>query len=139
MRRAMQSVGMKMFVDFYEAFKSGQKDETIRLLQQNGDALSGARTRWSVAQRIFENGWQRGILELIKSNQLRSPTELLDRHISANPIPPKNDDIPDYVRDPSLAEMTIEDLQNMDDRTPEQVKESENSEEEIYSIKNFSI
>lgn len=68
MRRAMQSVGMKMFVDFFDAFKTGQKDETIRLLQQHGDALSGARTRWSVAQRIFENGWQRDILELIISS-----------------------------------------------------------------------
>lgn len=78
----------------------------------------------------------RGILDLIKSNQKKSGTEMLDKHIQSNPIPPKNDDIPNYVRDPGLAEITIE---NLDDRTPEEKKESENSEDEIYSIKNFSI
>ena len=78
----------------------------------------------------------RGILDLIKSNQKKSGTEMLDRHIESNPVAPINTDIPNYVRDPSLAEMTIEDL---DDRTPEQKKESDNSEDEIYSIKNFSI
>ncbi len=61
---------------------------------------------------------------------------MLERHIITNPIPPVNTDIPNYVRDPELAEMTIEDL---DDRTPEEVKKDDNSEEEIYSIKNFSI
>jgi hypothetical protein len=35
--------------------------------------------------------------------------------------------------------MTIEDLKNLDDRTPEEVKKDDNTEEEIYSIKNFSI
>ncbi|KKR64710.1 MAG: hypothetical protein UU06_C0044G0007 [Parcubacteria group bacterium GW2011_GWB1_40_5] len=64
---------------------------------------------------------------------------MLDRHIEKNPVPPKNEFTPEYVRDEKLAEMTIEDLNNLDDRTPEEKKEGENSEEEIYSIKNFSI
>lgn len=84
------------------------------------------------------------ILELIKSNKVVSPTEKMDRHIEANPIPPVNENIPAYVRDPKIAEMTVEDLknepENLDDRTPEQKKEEENKDdEELYSIKNFSI
>jgi len=79
------------------------------------------------------------ILELLKTNKAKSPTEMLDRHIEKNPVPPKNEFTPEYVRDEKLAEMTIEDLNNLDDRTPEEKKEGENSEEEIYSIKNFSI
>ena len=61
---------------------------------------------------------------------------MLDRHIKANPEIPVNGNIPKYVRDSSAIEMTVEDL---DDRTPEQKKEADNSEDEIYSIKNFSI
>ncbi len=80
-----------------------------------------------------------GILDLLKSNKTKSPTEMLDKHIQANPIPPKNEFIPNYIRDPKIAEMSIEDLKNLDDRTPEQKKQEENSEEELYSIKNFSI
>ncbi|MBA3732808.1 ParB/RepB/Spo0J family partition protein [Patescibacteria group bacterium] len=80
------------------------------------------------------------ILDLLKSNKIAaSPTQMLDRHIEANPIAPINEHIPNYVRDPKIAEMTVEDLNNLDDRTPEQVKSDDNSEEEIYSIKNFSI
>ena len=47
-----------------------------------------------------------------------------------------NEFVPNYVRDEKLADMTLADL---DDRTPEQKKQEENSEDEIYSIKNFSI
>ncbi len=79
------------------------------------------------------------ILDLIKANKIKSPTEMLDKHIESNPVPPINENIPEYVRDEKLAEMTIEDLKTLDDRTPEQKKEEENTEEEIYSIKNFSI
>lgn len=79
------------------------------------------------------------ILELIKSNQKKSPTEALDRHINSNPTPPVNQNIPNYVRDPKIAEMTIDDLKNLDDRTPEEKKHDENTEEDIYSIKNFSV
>lgn len=79
------------------------------------------------------------ILELIKSNKMKSPTEMLDKHISQNPEPPKNENIPEYVRDTTAAELTVEDVKALDDRTPEQKKEEENTEEDIYSIKNFSI
>ena len=114
--------------------------ETQELEERLTESLG---TRVSIERR--ENGGKilidffsaddlREILELISSNQKKSGTEMLDRHIEANPIAPNNPDIPNYVRDPKLAEMTIEDL---DDRTPEQKKDDEN--DEIYSIKNFSI
>ncbi len=79
------------------------------------------------------------ILELLKSNKAKSPTELLDKHIAQNPVPPKSEFIPNYVQDSSAVEMSVEDVKNMDDRTPEQKKIEENTEEDIYSIKNFSI
>ncbi|MFZ2522918.1 MAG: ParB/RepB/Spo0J family partition protein [Minisyncoccia bacterium] len=85
------------------------------------------------------------ILELIKSNKMKSPTEKLDKHIEANPIPPKNQNIPEYIQDDTATKITVQDLKNvtleeMDDRTPEQKKVEENSsDEELYSIKNFSI
>ena len=76
------------------------------------------------------------ILDLLKSNKTKSSTELLDKHISENPTPPINEDIPKYIRDPELVTMTIDDL---DDRTRVEIKEEENTDDEIYSIKNFSI
>ncbi len=78
------------------------------------------------------------ILDLIKGNK-KSPTEMLERHMEKNPEPPKNEFTPNYVQDSTAAEISVEDLKNLDDRTPEQKKEEENSEEDIYSIKNFSI
>jgi len=78
----------------------------------------------------------KNILELVKSNQIKSRTDMLDRHIEQNPVAPVNKNVPEYVRDPGIAEMTIEDL---DDRTELQKKEDENTEEDIYSMKNFSI
>jgi hypothetical protein len=82
------------------------------------------------------------ILDLIKTNKVKSPTEMLDKHIQANPVPPTNPNIPAYIQDSTASEMTIEDLkteENLDDRTPEEIKKDDNTEEEIYSIKNFSI
>lgn len=89
----------------------------------------------------------RNILDLIKSNKSKSPTEMLDKHIASNPIPPVNESIPKYVRDPGIAKMTLEDIEldskidaeDLDDRTPEEKKKDENTEEDLYSIKNFSI
>jgi ParB family chromosome partitioning protein len=90
---------------------------------------------------FFSQDDLRHILDLIKSNQPKSPTEMLDKHIAENPVPPINENIPNYVRDQKIAEMSMEDINNLDDRTPEQIKISEKTdvEDDIYSIKNFSI
>lgn len=80
------------------------------------------------------------ILALIKSNKVVSPTEKMDRHIEANPVPPVNEHIPKYVVDTTAVDVTVDDLKGLDDRTPQEIKEEENKDdEELYSIKNFSI
>lgn len=80
------------------------------------------------------------ILDLIKTNKIKSPTEMLDKHIELTPEIPENPNIPKYIQDSSAVEMTLEDVKNLDDRTPEQKKSEENStDEDLYSIKNFSI
>ena len=79
----------------------------------------------------------RHILDLIKSNQPKNVSDMLDKHIAQNPEPPKNENVPNYVRAPEIAEMTVEDL---DGRTPEEIKKEENIDtDDMYSIKNFSI
>lgn len=104
------------------------------------------------------------ILELIKSNQKKSPTEMMDKHIAQNPVPPENKFIPNYIRDPGIANLgkgnvtpetsPMSDIgepaptnlpetpepENLDDRTPEEIKKDENTEDGgLYSIKDFSI
>ncbi|MFA7216734.1 MAG: ParB/RepB/Spo0J family partition protein [Candidatus Paceibacterota bacterium] len=92
---------------------------------------------------FFSNEDLKNILELIKANKTKSPTEMLDKHIQENPEPPKNYNIPEYVHNPDLDKIMNgeEDFLDLDDRTPEQKKEAEDSnpDEDLYSIKNFSI
>lgn len=143
--REAEAIGRRIAYDKIRKKGATLDPETQEMEEKLTETLG---TRVSIEKR--ENGGKilidffstddlRGILELFKSNKAKSPTEMLDKHIIANPIPPKNEFIPNYVRDPGLAEMTVEDMKNMDDRAPEQKKEEENTEDEIYSIKNFSI
>lgn len=142
--REAEAIGRRIAYDKIRKKGATLDPETQELEERLTETLG---TRVSIEKR--ENGGKilidffspedlHAILELIKGNK-KSPTEMLDRHIEANPVPPKNEFIPDYVQDPSAVEMSIEDVKNLDDRTPEQKKEEENTEEEIYSIKNFSI
>ncbi len=143
--REAEAIGRRIAYDKIRKKGATLDPETQELEEKLTETLG---TRVSIERR--ENGGKilidffsaddlRGILDLIKTNKAKSPTELLDKHIESNPNPPRNEFIPNYVRDPSLAEMTVDDLDNLDDRTPEQKKEDDNSEDEIYSIKNFSI
>jgi len=84
MRRALQSVGMKKFVEFYKYFKNGQREQTIQLLQQSGDVITGARVRWCMARRIFENEWQQEALErVINSNHVDDAIKIKARKLLA--------------------------------------------------------
>lgn len=65
------------------------------------------------------------ILDLIKTNKIKSPTEMLDKHIEENSAPNTSE--------------IVDEVKELDDRTPEQKKIDDNTEEDIYSIKNFSI
>jgi ParB family transcriptional regulator, chromosome partitioning protein len=143
--REAEAIGRRIAYDKIRKKGATLDPETQELEEKLTETLG---TRVSIERRenggkilidFFSSDDLRDILDLIKSNKTKSPTELLDKHIETNPVPPKNEFIPEYVRDPKLAEMTVEDLNNLDDRTPEQKKEDDNSEDEIYSIKNFSI
>ena len=58
-------------------------------------------------------------MELIQKNKVNEGQDLMENHIAQN------------------SEMTLEE---MEDRTPEQIKQDENTEEtNLYSIKDFSI
>jgi ParB family chromosome partitioning protein len=73
---------------------------------------------------FFSNDDLKQILDLIKSNQRKSGTEMLERHIEEMQKVEENSEV----------------NTDIDDRTPEQKKEDENADdEELYSIKNFSI
>ncbi|MEI6843141.1 MAG: ParB/RepB/Spo0J family partition protein [bacterium] len=97
------------------------------------------------------------ILELIKSNKPKSPTEMLDKFIEKNPEPPVNESIMklpryknalaknDTATSPEKSENTDQtesEPESLDDRSPEEIKKEENTDiddGEMYSIKNFSI
>ncbi len=154
--REAEAIGRRIAYDKIKKKGMTLDPETQELEEKLTETLG---TRVSIEKR--ENGGKilidyfspddlRAILELIKSNKIKSPTEALDKHITAHPIPPKNEFIPEYVRDPHIANMTIDDVKNaepepetqgnLDDRTPIEKKQDENSsDEELYSIKNFSI
>ncbi len=143
--REAEAIGRRIAYDKIRKKGATLDPETQEMEEKLTETLG---TRVSIEKRenggkilidFFSNDDLQVILELLKSNKIKSPTEMLDRHIENNPIPPVNEFIPNYVRDPGLAEMTIEDVNNLDDRTPEQKKEDENTEDEIYSITNFSI
>ncbi len=148
--REAEAIGRRIAYDKIRKKGATLDPETQEMEEKLTETLG---TRDSIEKR--ENGGKitidffspedlREILELIKSNKTKSPTEKLDKHIESNPVPPRNENIPEYVRDNTATKITIEDLKKesteMDDRTPEQKKIEENSsDEELYSIKNFSI
>ncbi len=81
----------------------------------------------------------RSILALLESNKPKSPTEMLDKNIEQGMQPLVNENIPKYIQDSTATEITLEDMKGLDDRSKEEIKKEENSDEELYSIKNFSI
>ncbi len=143
--REAEAIGRRVAYDKIRKKGATLDPETQELEEKLTETLG---TRVSIEKRdnggkilidFFSTDDLRQILELIKTNKVKSPTEMLDRHIETNPVPPINEFTPKYVNDPKLAEMTVEDIENLDDRTQEEVKKDENTEDELYSIKNFSI
>jgi ParB family chromosome partitioning protein len=140
--REAEAIGRRIAYDKIRKKGATLDPETQEMEEKLTETLG---TRVSIEKRdnggkitidFFSDDDLKTILDLIKSNTKKSPTELLEKHIEANPNPPINRNIPNYVRDTQAVEMTLEDLE---DRTPEEIKIDENSEEDIYSIKNFSI
>ena len=79
---------------------------------------------------FFSNEDLRNILELMKSNEQRKPTEMMDSFIEKQKVV-------EIVNENSIApEQAPEDAKPIDDRTKEEVQEDD---QELYSIKNFSL
>lgn len=140
--REAEAIGRRIAYDKIRKKGATLDPETQEMEEKLTETLG---TRVSIEKRenggkilidFFSNDDLHGILELLKSNKTKSPTEMLDKHIESNPVPPKNENIPEYVNDPTASNLTVE---NLDDRTPEEKKKDDNTEDEIYSIKNFSI
>lgn len=136
------------------AFEKARKKENIldpETLEIEEKLTETLGTRVSIEKKenggkltidFFSNEDLKHIIELIENNnKAKSPTEMLDRHIEKNPEPPKNYNVPEYVHNPELDKLVEASPEDLDDRTPEQKKEAENTEsdEDLYSIKNFSI
>ncbi|PNT92249.1 hypothetical protein [Clostridium thermosuccinogenes] len=73
--RALNSIGKKCFVDYYEDFRScTDKDALARKLlanNKNATSLSAQMTRINYAQWIFENKKEKEALDIIiRSNRL---------------------------------------------------------------------
>jgi ParB family chromosome partitioning protein len=143
--REAEAIGRRIAYDKIRKKGATLDPETQEMEEKLTETLG---TRVSIEKRenggkilidFFSHDDLQSILDLLKSNKIKSPTEMLDKHIAVNPEPPRSEHIPNYIQDPTAAEISIEDLKNLDDRTPEQKKQEENTEEDIYSIKNFSI
>jgi ParB family chromosome partitioning protein len=76
---------------------------------------------------FFSNEDLRSILDLIKSNQEKSPTEMLERFASTQEV----------VQDPTAPIEEIE-ISLLDDRSKDEVAKID-EEEDLYNIKHFSI
>src|SRR3972149_3250150 len=144
--REAEAIGRRIAYDKIRKTGATLDPETQEMEEKLTETLG---TRVSIEKKLsggkvvidfFSRDDLHGILTLLQSNkQAKSTTEMLDKHIEANPIPPRSEFIPNYVQDSSTTEMTIEDAKNLDDRSKEEKSKEENSEDEIYSIKNFSI
>jgi ParB family chromosome partitioning protein len=137
--REAESIARRIAYDKMKRVGASLDPETQEMEERLTEVLG---TRVSIDKR--ENGGKimidffssedlKHILDLIKSNQSKSPTEMLDRHIAENPIPPVNKFVTQHNG------VLDEDLK--DDRTPEQIKDAEKTDvdEDLYSVKNFSI
>lgn len=79
---------------------------------------------------FFSNEDLRMLIGLMETNRAKNPTEMIDRHVAEvnQSKPPDGEDAPGAPSDTG---------QTLDDRTPREKAMEEN--EDIYSVKNFSI
>jgi ParB family chromosome partitioning protein len=87
---------------------------------------------------FFSNADLQGILDLVKSNQPKPATEMMDKFISnSSPVKMSEEDIAkaEAVGEEGADKLSIE-PDALDDRSAEEKK---SDEDDLYSIKNFSI
>jgi hypothetical protein len=84
---------------------------------------------------FFSNEDLRMIIDLMKSNQERNPTAMLDNFIAM-----KGGDIlaSSQPQESVIDTLTEDNAELIDDRTKEEIKQAE-EDTDLYSIKNFSI
>jgi len=123
--REAESIARKIAVERARKMTTSLMDPTLFDLEEKFTESLG--TRVSIEKRpqgggklmidFFSYDDLRNILEMLKAEEKKDPNEMLEKHISENPI---------------------------DDRTLEQIKIADNTEitengEDLYSIKNFSV
>ena len=128
--REAEAIGRRIAYDKIRKKGVALDPETQEMEEKLTETLG---TRVSIEKR--ENGGKimidyfstddlKQILDLIKSNQKKTGNEMLDKHIE------------ELKKLEEETEVNVD----IDDRTPEQKNEDENTDdEELYSIKNFSI
>ena len=86
---------------------------------------------------FFSNDDLRMILDLLKSNQEKSPQEMLEKFIATQDLTPLP--APELPDTSVITTLEVEEADHLiDDRTPEEVKQTE-EEVDLYNIKNFSL
>jgi ParB family transcriptional regulator, chromosome partitioning protein len=125
--RETEAIGRRIAYDKIRKKGATLDPETQEMEEKLTETLG---TRVSIEKRenggkilidFFTNDDLHQILELIKSNQKKQGTEMLNKHIEQS-------------------ENGSDDVRNLDDRSEEEKFRDENSsDEELYSIKNFSI
>ncbi len=82
---------------------------------------------------FFTNDDLHTILNIIKTNENRNPSEMLDKFIANNPevMNKKEEDVPEESKEE-------DNIHLIDDRTDDEIKKTE-EDVDLYNIKNFSI
>jgi ParB family chromosome partitioning protein len=148
--REAEAIGRKI------AFDRVRKKEYMpdpEIMEMEGKLAESLGTRVHIEKKenggkvvidFFSSDDLRTILEILKSNQEKLPTDMMQRFIAAQgSLEVKKPDITTALTDmqPASAELEKEMAENIeltDDRSDEEKKEDEESED-IYSTKNFSI
>ncbi len=136
--REAEAIARKIATDRVRKKEFGPDPELIELEEKLAETL-GTRVHierkdngGKVSIDFFSNDDLHHILDLMKSNQQRKPTELMDKFIQK-----QQDTVvqSESVISPQL-EQAPEENKPVDDRSKEEVKEDEDT---LYSIKNFSL
>lgn len=130
--REAEQIARRIAVDRVRKKEYGFDPELVELEEKLRDSLG---TRVQIERRevggkimidFFSNEDLKALLDMIGSDTVRDPNESLKRHEASL-----------GESSPLVQENAPEDTKLVDDRAPEEVKKDE--DEEIYSVKNFSI
>ncbi len=131
--REAEQIARKIALDRVRKKDNAVDPETLEMEEKLSQTL-GTRVHierkdkgGKVSIDFFSNDDLRTILGLFESNEKHSPTAMMNKFIEEQNKPKENSAMP---------EVAPEDNKPVDDRTQQQVQEDE---QELYSIKNFSL